>query len=459
MSRSIPCTLLLSLSLLGCGGALAPESPLDLADGAGGGPPGTPVPTPDGGSICPSCPEPPDATLSSKDGGEVDAGPDVAFSFTDSGSAATAFQINTAHTGSIDDPTLTPPLYRLWDVDLGAEPAFPIIADGRVYLVTNIGNAFALDEKTGATIWGPVAVGSGGADEGPLPAYDAGRLFALNGDGALTALDAATGTTLWSFQFPIEDGFFDSIPTAYGGILYVPVDGTLYAIDEASGATLWTANIGSGDYSSPAVSSSGVYVSYAGPQVYDIDPLSGGQAWHFSGPAGGGGGETPVLFNDALYVMDVEQPVILNANTGQAMGTFASYRIPAFHGTQGFFVTSNSATDFIEAQDLGAQTTNWTFPNVDGGGPDPHAQPMTSPLVVNGYVYAGFIYFGSSISAVAALDETTGELVWSDDTSADTGDGEDFGTDYSLQAADGMLIVPAMNHVVGYASTPPLGDP
>jgi outer membrane protein assembly factor BamB len=293
-----------------------------------------------------------------------------------------------------------------------------------------------------------------------LPAYDGGRLFVLNGNGTLTALDAATGATLWSFQFPMYSAMFDSIPTAYGGILYTPIDGTLYAISEASGATLWTADIGSGDYSSPAVSSNGVYVAYAGPQVYDIDPLSGAQTWHYSGPVSGGGGETPVLFNGAIYAMDVvTQPVILGANTGQAIGTFASYRTPAFHGTQGFFVTSNSTTDFIEAQDLGAKTTHWTFPNVDGGGPVPNAQPMTSPLVVNGYVYAGFIYFGSSISAVAALDETTGELVWSDDTSMDTGDGEDFGTDYSLSAADGVLVVPAMNHVVAYASTPPLGDP
>jgi outer membrane protein assembly factor BamB len=458
MTRSIlPSTLLLWLSLLGCGGALAPESPLDFADGGGGGAPG---PTADSGASCPGCAESPDATLSSNEGGSPDAGPDVTFVFTDSGSAATAFQINTAHTGSIDDPTLTPPLHRLWDIDLGAEAAFPMIADGRVYLVATDGNARAIDDKTGAMLWGPVAVGNGGAGGGPLPAYDAGRLFALNGDGMLTALDAATGETLWSFQFPTDyDALFDCPPTAYGGILYVPVGGTLFAIGETSGATLWTANIGSGDDSSPAVSTNGVYVSYAGPQVYDIDPLSGAQAWHYSGSSWGGGGETPVLFDGALYVMDIVQPEILNASTGQAIGTFASFRVPAFHGAQGFFVTRNSSTEVVEALELGTQATNWTFPQVDGGGPHPYAQPVTSPLVVNGYVYAGFVYFGSPSSAVVALDETSGQMVWFDDTSADLGDGEDFGTYYSFSAADGVLVVPATNHVVAYASTPPVGDP
>src|SRR5215472_17361032 len=56
--------------------------------------------------------------------------------------------------------------------------------------------------------------------------------------------------------------------------------GALQAVSEQSGAVLWIQSVlGSGD-SSPVVTSSGVYLAYPCPAVYDFDPVSGALIWH-----------------------------------------------------------------------------------------------------------------------------------------------------------------------------------
>src|SRR6185503_13595509 len=68
------------------------------------------------------------------------------------------FQINAAHTGAITSEHLTPPLRQRWSVNFGRSPGYPIIADGRVYVVvkSTAGNGtslYALNGATGATVW------------------------------------------------------------------------------------------------------------------------------------------------------------------------------------------------------------------------------------------------------------------------------------------------------------------
>ena len=293
-------------SQIACGGAIAPERALHNGTGdAGWGAPsqGDEAPAADGGEPVASG----DATIGLPPSQGEDAGNDAVTAETgiapgDGGQAATAFLINPAHTGAIDDPSLTPPLARIWDVDLGAEPTYPLIADGRVYAVTTTGNVSAFDNRTGDTVWAPAIVSASGGS--PMATYEGGRLFVLTWGGALSAFDGATGNVLWTYQFP-QNVFFDSPPTAYAGNLYVAHDATLYALDEASGGTLWTANIGGGDYSSPAASAQGVFVAYAGPQVYCVAPETGAPIWHYAGSESGGGGETPILVGNSLYVMDI----------------------------------------------------------------------------------------------------------------------------------------------------------
>src|SRR5580698_3397790 len=62
-----------------------------------------------------------DATIALDGAGSgaiADATPacDSCFLATDAEAIATAYQINAAHTGAVDDPGLVPPLAQLWDV-------------------------------------------------------------------------------------------------------------------------------------------------------------------------------------------------------------------------------------------------------------------------------------------------------------------------------------------------------
>ena len=122
---------------------------------------------------------------------------------------ATTYQLNAAHNGYLSGDSLAPPLARRWSLSLGDAVSYPVIADGRVFVVTqrigsNVGETlYALDASTGAVLWSYELDGG----NYPLPgvAYDNGAVylegFGLRGSdrlGGLAAFDAATGAPLWS---------------------------------------------------------------------------------------------------------------------------------------------------------------------------------------------------------------------------------------------------------------------
>ena len=96
------------------------------------------------------------------------------------GSQAVAYQIDPAHTGSQSDG-LTPPLVQRWSRELGNQfstISYPLIAEGKVFVLVDNGtdngtNLYALDEATGATVWGPFRDTAGSFNFAGL-AYDAG---------------------------------------------------------------------------------------------------------------------------------------------------------------------------------------------------------------------------------------------------------------------------------------------
>jgi len=204
------------------------------------------------------------------------------------------FQINETHTGSTSVDRLIPPLKARWTVNFGQSISYPLIADGRVFVTVNNGTfsgttLFALDATNGAVIW---SFALGGTFRFSASCYENGRVFAVNDNGLLRAFDAATGNQFWSAQLPGQFDF-SSAPSVYQGVIYLGgagSGGTVYAVSAATGAVLWTAPVANGDSSSPAVTSDGVYVSYACPNVYKLNPANGAQIWHYA-PGCSGGGE------------------------------------------------------------------------------------------------------------------------------------------------------------------------
>jgi outer membrane protein assembly factor BamB len=359
---------------------------------------------------------------------------------------AVANQIDAAHTGAQFD-TVVPPLVQRWSKDLGGKISYPLIVGGRIFVtVANPASSgtklYALDEANGATLWGPVELG--GNYGWSNAAYDSGRVFAVNVDGVLRAFDAASGALLWSKQLPGQYSF-NSPPTASGGVVYVVGAGTgttLYAVDERDGTVNWSNLLFSGNDSSPAVTSTGVFVAFSCNNVFDFAPQNGSLIWEHSEGCTGGGGSTPVFFGGRLHVGDfLSAKLMFDAPTGAVLGTFPPGPPPAFSGSTGFFLTGS----ILRARDAYSGDVRWSFTG--------DSTLISAPIVVNGYVY-----IGSSSGKVYALDASTGANVWTGNLGAAVQATESpvSRPHTGLGAGDGLIVVPASNLLVAYQSSPRL---
>jgi len=315
-----------------------------------------------------------------------------------------SYQLNPQHTGGQDADPLRFPLAKLWSATGGGPNSYPLIAGGRIYFADG-GLLFAQNAPDGSPAWGPLTL-----SQSSLIAYDNGSIFAIGSSGSLSAFDATTGAQLWTTQLP--QASFQSYPTASNGAVYIagggPTGGTLFAVSEQSGALLWSQNVlGSGD-SSPVVTSTGVYIAYPCPEVYDFDPATGALIWHV-GPSTctsqAVGPRSAVLYNGLLYVRDTSSGLVLDATTGAQLGVFRSTEPPAFSGSMVFYTQFSS----VEGWDLTTGSMVWRWDadaNQVSNGPRYYGVPSTPPVVVNGYVLFGF---GAN---VYALDGRTGRQVW-----------------------------------------------
>jgi outer membrane protein assembly factor BamB len=359
---------------------------------------------------------------------------------------ATAYQIDPAHDGNLQGDTLTPPLVPKWSASPGGNLTYPLIAGGRVFVESWGGQGgshrlIAFDAVTGARLWRANLTSS----QGLGLAYDGGRLFALStviGSAAyIQAFDPATGQGLWVRKLASQYVFSSGI-TASGGIVYTGgagSGGTVYAVSESTGRGLWTASVENGDDSNPAVTSDGVYVSYACAVAYRFDPATGHQIWIHTTYCEGGGGKTSVYYSNRLYVRDwaTSPPgYVIDAATGADIQRYDSTAsAPAFSGDVGVFRNGGS----LEARSVSTGHVLWSFP---AGG-----DLSSAPLIVNGTVY-----IGSNSGALYGLDLATGQIVWS--TTAGSGPvapDVDGGT-VGMNAGEGVLVVPVDGRLFVYGN-------
>ncbi|BCJ50028.1 hypothetical protein Asp14428_15030 [Actinoplanes sp. NBRC 14428] len=360
---------------------------------------------------------------------------------------ASAYQINALHDGNSPSGVAAPPLTEKWHRDLGRAVSYPVIADHKAFVTVRTGDEYgtslyAIDTRTGKDVWGPIELG-GTYFWSALTLGD-GRVYAVNGDGRLTAFAIRNGRQLWQTDLPGQWSF-SSAPTYRAGMVYTGgagSGGTVYAVNAATGAVVWTAPVANGDNSSPAVTSNGVYVSYACEQSYKFDPATGTTRWVHSTGCSGGGGKTPVVAAGGLWVRETfDGPLpVLDLNTGEVKNRFGSWSMPApaFAGRTGYFVSGGT----LRAADAATPDTPiWTFTG-DG------AQLRSAPIVVNGYIYVC-----SQSGTIYAVDPATGRSVWSADTGAEITPPDEQNVSSpltGLAAAQGVLLVPATGRLVAY---------
>ena len=184
-------------------------------------------------------------------------------------------------------------------------------------------------------------------------------------DNNVYALDAETGEALWSFE---TGDVIRSTPTVTGGAVYVGSnDNHVYALDASTGALLWKHDTGDWVQYSPVANGGLVYfgaLQDGGRKVHALDSMSGEQVWV---------AQAPYPFDAELTVRGCRRHAL---HTGQFRRVLRPRRI-------------NRELVWSFSAGMGAES---------------------SPAVVDGVVYL------TAVNAAYALDESTGELVWSYDT-------------------------------------------
>ena len=337
---------------------------------------------------------------------------------------ATSYNMNPAHTGAVDfSEPFAPPFTKLWDVQLGGQASYPLIAEGNVYVVSGNIDLFAFDLATGTqkfehalSVWNN------------LGAYDAGQLFYVNQSGTMVALDAQKGRQKWAVQLPNQNDF-NSPPIAVNGRVYVSgagFGGDVYSVDQATGKLMWDASgMMTGGEHAVAYGQKNVYYN-AGCQFYAFDAENGSLSWLDNTGCSSSGNGTTYYKKHVYMPTDFQGNSVLKAKNGALTGTFPGNFAPSIFaiGKRKYMLSVTYQDGTVYCTGLNTGNVAWKFqaPNI----------VFTPAVYANGYVMIGD-YSGN----VFVLNAKTGAQVWTTTMSHPV---------YNIAAGQGAFVVtPATN--------------
>ncbi|WLE97139.1 MAG: PQQ-binding-like beta-propeller repeat protein [Candidatus Electrothrix communis] len=186
--------------------------------------------------------------------------------------------------------------------------------------------------------------------------------------GYTTSFAPDTNERLWVYQ---TDGRVESSPAIADGKVYVgSQDGNLYCLDKYTGDLVWKEKKDNGIIqSSPAVSDGKVYYLSSSGIMYCLNTDDGSLIWQIDFGRGSWDWSSPAIHNENVFIGSSRGPIYsLNAADG---------------------------------------SINWS---TDIGG------TSDSPITVaNGKVYSGTHNFGNNDATMVALNESTGDIIWTYD--------------------------------------------
>ncbi|MGZ3437917.1 MAG: outer membrane protein assembly factor BamB family protein [Polyangia bacterium] len=383
-----------------------------------------------------------DLSWPNSDGGIDDGGCGIV---VPTGSTATSYQIDPAHDGVQPRDRIALPLCKRWLAPISGSLSYPVVANGRVFVTASDTPSYgtrlyALDERTGAALWGPVELG--GTYFWSALGWDADIVFAVNGDGLLRAFRDDTGALLWQAS-NASTLFTASAPVAADGRVYVANGSGFTVFDGATGGILWSASAATANHMTPAVAGSTIFVTRgcSGADAFDI--LTNAQLWHTSSSCTNyGGGGAAVFGGGELYARSFYQDTeVYDGATGTPWLTYTADRPPAVAATVRYLVTNGGDVQAIAKDQL---TPIWTFAGQSA---------VTAPVLAGDTV----IVAGDGLTGVAGtlwlLDATTGSV-----RASIALPGNPYGPDewnYStplagLTVADGLLFVPTSAGLIAY---------
>lgn len=175
-----------------------------------------------------------------------------------------------------------------WRRSMGAPArSSPMVAGGRLFVVTLDGRLLALAADDGRQLWSYQAASSPTTMLGqPAPAFAGGLVVAGFGSGELTALRAETGGVAWTDSLAAGGGRVSLVDIAAIRGLPVIADGRVYAIglggllvalDLRSGRRLWERDVAGAD--TPWLAGDWLFVVSADQRIAALQRQDGRVAW------------------------------------------------------------------------------------------------------------------------------------------------------------------------------------
>lgn len=353
----------------------------------------------------------------------------------------------------------------------------PVVSNGTVYIVSSCedcevawdgdvhttGDVSALDASTGELLW---RYERGAWDESSWPVVSDGRVYLLSSGDRVTALDGVTGTVLWQYKVKgilgrILSGIWVREPIVSGGVVYILESSGLYALDAITGRLLWRHKSGG---SSIVVSRGVLYIGAERDYTYALDAGTGDLLWRsetgvLRRPLTDSlRGSSPVVSGGVVYTGSVGGDVsALAASTGELLWRHDAGRSvmssPVVSGGIVYLKSWGDEADANYMTALDSYTGDLLWKYVVG-------RPQSSrPFVVSG----GLVYADSGGdsrgSSVFALDGVTGVLHWRYDHARLLGvSGESV---YITSSWDGIVALAAGSPLlwryegVGFGPSPP----
>jgi len=202
------------------------------------------------------------------------------------------------------------------------------------------------------------------SDSSPVEAN--GLVYVGSGGGVLYGLDGGTGTAQWTYPDTETDGqsAITSTPRVANGSVYVGAnDGTVRALAADTGALEWEIDAGGPIYSRPALGGGLVFVTTADGRLVALDGAGERIEWEYD-VGTPFGASSPAIDDGSVYV----------------------------------------AGDDVYAFDVAGETPMWRAPEYGG-------TAGSTPLVTGGRVYVG-----SADRQLSAFDTSTGDQLWTYET-------------------------------------------
>ncbi|HEY9774507.1 MAG TPA: PQQ-binding-like beta-propeller repeat protein [Planktothrix sp.] len=340
------------------------------------------------------------------------------------------FLQNPCHTGNAAVDLTHVPIGRLhWSFPAeGPIDSSPAIYKGVVYVGSDDGNVYAVDERTGSMLWHTKL----GDKVKSSPAVAEGIVVIGCEDKKLYALDSHSGRVLWSFE---AGDRISSSPAVVDNVAYVGSwDGYLYAIDVKTGALKWKFETEGRITSSPAVGPDMVIVSthgagsapaahvappapgsavpsptgvtatsgFLGGSVFALNTADGSVLWQYK--TGGKIFSSPLIFDGLVYFGSWDKTFYaVELATGKLKWKF--------RGSETFSISPVAANGkvFIGNDDL----KMYCLDSVSGRLLWKTALNSPVPLLTSSPAIEGnMLYVGSSDANVYALDTRNGGIKW-----------------------------------------------